>query len=336
MSLSKQIILVLFPIVCFFLSLFLGRYAVDPATLVQVLLSKLLFFIPIEQTWSDTVEVVLFRIRFPRALMALMVGAGLSISGASFQGMFHNPLVSPYLLGVSSGAGFGAAIALMMNLPALAVQALAICFGIVAVLVTYAISRVSQTTPKLMLVLSGVVVSSLFMALISLVKYTADPYDKLPAIVFWLMGSLGSTRFADVLMTAPIMGLGMVGLLLLRWRINLLSMGEREARAMGVNAELLKKIIIVSSTLIAAAAVSVCGIVGWVGLVIPHICRMWVGPDHRVLLPATLSIGAAYLLLIDDLARTLVQAEIPLGVLTAILGAPFFAFLLRRSQGGWM
>jgi len=336
MSLTKKIILILLPIICLILSLFLGRYSIAPGTLFKVLLSKVCFFLPIEKTWSNTVEVVLFRIRFPRAVMALLVGSGLSISGASFQGMFHNPLVSPYLLGVSSGAGFGAAVALMMNLPAVGIQGMAICFGIIAVLITYTISRVSKTTPILMLVLSGVVVSSLFMALISLVKYTADPYDKLPAIVFWLMGSLGSSKFEDVLITVPIMGLGMATLLLLRWRINLLSMGEREARAMGVNAELMKKIIIVASTFISAAAVSVCGIVGWVGLVIPHICRMWVGPDHRLLLPATISIGSAYLLLIDDLARTAVQAEIPLGVLTAIIGAPFFAFLLRRSQGGWM
>ena len=336
MGLTHKISLILIPALCFLLSLFLGRYPVDAGTLLRVIVSKVCFFLPLEQTWSDTVEVVLFRIRLPRALMALLVGASLSISGASFQGMFHNPLVSPYLLGVSSGAGFGAALALIMNLPAAGIQGLAICLGIAAVTITYMISRVSGQTPKLMLVLSGVVVSSLFMALISLLKYVADPYDKLPAIVFWLMGSLGDAKLEDILTAAPLMGSGIAGLLLLRWRINLLSMGEREARAMGVNAELLKKAVILCSTLISAAAVSVSGIVGWVGLVIPHICRMWVGPDHRLLLPASLSTGAAYLLLIDNLARTLTPAEIPLGILTAIIGAPFFAFLLRRSQGGWM
>jgi iron complex transport system permease protein len=334
-SRKKVILLILAPLLVFFFSLFLGRYPLEVPTLFKILAAKL-FFIPVEETWTKTAEIIVVRIRFPRALMAMLAGAGLSISGAAFQGMFHNPLVSPYLLGVSAGAGFGAALGIMVELPAVWVQVSAFLFGMIAVSLTYFISRVYKTTPVLMLVLSGVVVSSLFMALISLIKYTADPDNKLPAIVFWLMGSLGNTHLQDLETTIPPMLLGGLCLILVRWRVNLLSMGDREARAMGVNTEILKGIIITGSTLVSAAAVSICGIIGWVGLVIPHVCRMMVGPDHRVLLPTTLSVGAIYLLLIDDLARTITAAEIPLGILTAIIGAPFFAFLLRKTRGGWM
>ncbi len=186
-----------------------------------------------------------------------------------------------------------------------------------------------------MLVLAGIVVGSIFSALLSLAKYVADPRDKLPTITFWLMGSLATVSRSDVVSTAPPVLVGMLALLLVRWRINLLSMGDAEARALGVNTEVLKTIIIVASTVITACSVSVCGVIGWVGLVIPHIGRMLVGPDHRVLLPASLALGAIYLTLIDDVARSLMGAEIPLGILTAIIGAPFFALMLRRTKGGW-
>lgn len=331
---QRTIIIAVLPAAVFFISLFLGRLFIDPVTLVKVLGAKLLF-LPIEKTWTDAVEIVVIRIRLPRALMAMMVGAGLSVSGAAFQGMFNNPLVSPYLLGVSSGAGFGAALAIIFSGSAALIQVSSFLFGTLAVAVTYMISRVYKTTPLLMLVLSGVIVSSLFMSLISLMKFIADPDEKLPTIVFWIMGSFGSTRLEDLPGTFIPIAAGTAGLLLVRWRINLMSMGDKEARAMGTRVELLKVIIIVCTTLISAAAVSVCGIIGWVGLVIPHICRMWVGPDHRVLLPVTLLAGSSYLLIIDNVARTLTASEIPLGILTAIIGAPFFAYLLRRSKGAW-
>lgn len=334
-SQKKILILTIMPFLLFFVSLFIGRLAIDPLTLLKILYSKIFFFAPMEKTWTDAMEIVVIRIRLPRALMAMMVGAGLSISGAAFQGMFNNPLVSPYLLGVSSGAGFGAALAILFESSTIAIQFYSFLFGIIAVVLTYSISRVYKTTPLLMLVLSGVVVSSLFMALISLIKFVADPEEKLPTIVFWIMGSLGGVRLGDILLIFPPIVLGMVGLLLVRWRINLMSMGDREAKAMGTKVELLKAIIIICTTMISAAAVSVCGIIGWVGLVIPHICRMWVGPDHKVLLPTTIVVGACYLLLIDNFARTMTSSEIPLGILTAIIGAPFFAYLLRRSKGGW-
>jgi iron complex transport system permease protein len=277
---------------------------------------------------------VIFNIRLPRILMALCIGGGLAISGSAFQGMFQNPLVSPDILGVTAGAGFGAALGILLSGNAATVQLFALSFGVLAVILSYSISRIYKTTPTLMLVLAGIVVGAIFSALLSLVKYVADPHQKLPAIVFWLMGSLAAISAQDVVTATPPMLAGMAGLLLVRWRINLLSMGDEEARALGVKTEQLKGIIILCCTAITASAVSVCGIIGWVGLVIPHIGRMLVGPDHKILLPASLAIGAAYLIVIDDLARSVMSAEIPLGILTAIVGAPFFAFLLRRTQGG--
>lgn len=334
MSLRVIVGLILLPSALFFVSLFLGRYFIDPVTVLKIIGLKLLH-LPIEQTWTDAMEAVVVRIRFPRAVMAVLVGAGLSISGASFQGMFHNPLVSPYLLGVSSGAGFGAALAIMFNGSTALIQCLSFSGGLLAVILAYSLSRIYRISSMLMLVLSGIVVSAFFQALISLMKYTADTDDKLPAIVFWLMGSLGHARLDNIILTVIPMLAGIIGLVLVRWRINILSMGDREAKAMGVNTEFLKAYIIVCTTIVSAAAVSICGIVGWVGLVIPHVCRMIVGPDHRKLLPATLSVGAAYLLLIDNLSRLVIASEIPLGILTAVVGAPFFAYLLRKSKGGW-
>jgi iron complex transport system permease protein len=329
---KKIVVLIAVPVLLFLISLFWGRYHIDPFTAIKVLLSKVF---PITPTWVDSVETVIFRIRLPRAIVAMMVGASLSISGASYQGMFRNPLVSPDILGVSAAAGFGAALAILMSLNAVMIQVLALVFGIAGVIITYMISRVFRTTPVLMLVLSGVVVGAFFSAMISITKYVADPYTKLPAITFWLMGSLSTASARDILTILPSMLIGSTGLLLVRWRINILAMGDEEARSMGIRTELLKGVVIFCSTILSASAVCVSGIIGWVGLVIPHIARMLVGPDHRVLLPASICIGAAYLLFIDNLARTVTTAEIPLGILTAILGAPFFAYLLRRTRGGW-
>jgi iron complex transport system permease protein len=282
------------------------------------------------------VETVIFQVRLPRVLLAMFVGAGLSISGASFQGMFQNPLVSPGILGVSAGAGFGAALAILLSGNDAVIQISAFGFAILAVALTYRISRVYKTTPVLMLVLSGVVVGALFLALIGLIKYVADPYEKLPAITFWLMGSLSDASVKHLTTVVPPIVAGSIGLLLVRWRMNILSMGDEEARSLGINTELLKRFIIICATVVTAAAVCVSGMIGWVGLVIPHVARMIVGPDHKVLLPASLSLGAGYLLVIDNIARTATSAEIPLGILTAIIGAPFFAYLLRKTRGrGW-
>ncbi|MBN1486238.1 MAG: iron ABC transporter permease [Anaerolineae bacterium] len=326
------ILLPILPLTIALLSFFFGRYPISPMLLIRVLASRVVHITP---DWPSTVETVIFNIRLPRILMAMGVGAGLAISGAAFQGMFQNPLVSPDILGVTAGAGFGAALGILISGNSITIQVFALGFGILAVALSYTISRVYKTTPTLMLVLSGIVIGAIFSALLSLAKYVADPNQKLPAIVFWLMGSLAAISKRDFITTAPPMLLGMVGLLAVRWRINLLSMGDEVAQSLGVRTERLKAIVIICSTVVTASAVSVCGIIGWVGLVIPHVGRMLVGPDHKVLLPASMALGATYLLVIDNLARTITSAEIPLGILTAIVGAPFFAFMLRKTQGGW-
>lgn len=333
-SLFKWLMMAVFPVCLFITSLFLGRYFVPPAEVIAILANKV-FGLPIEPFWDQTAETVVIKVRLPRAIMAALVGAGLSMSGAAFQGMFQNPLVSPFILGVSAGASFGAAIGLVLELPAFAIQGLAFIFGIIAVAITYTTARIYKVTPILMLVLSGMVVSAFFQAMLSLVKFIADDDEKLPAITFWLMGSLGSVSLDDLpIATIPIC-ISMFGLYLVRWKLNVLSMGDRESRALGVNNELIKLIIIVCTTVISSTAVAFCGIIGWVGQVIPHFCRMIVGPDHKVLIPATMIVGAGYLIMIDNLCRLLSTTEIPLGILTAVIGAPVFAYLLRKTKGGW-
>jgi iron complex transport system permease protein len=332
LSKKKLALLIILPLVVFFVSLFWGRYPISPLDVFRILLSKIL---PIQHTWPSTMETIILSVRLPRALLAMLIGAGLSISGASFQGIFSNPLVSPDILGVTSAAGFGAAVAILLSFNSTLIQASAFAFGLLGVGLSYMISRVYKTTPTLMLVLSGVIVAALFGALTSAAKYIADPELKLRDITFWLMGSLASATWKDLIrIFIPILT-GMTGLLILRWRLNLLSMGDEEARSLGVRTELLKAVIIVCTTLVTASAVCVAGVIGWIGLIIPHVTRMIVGPDHRVLLPASIAVGACYLLIIDDIARSATVAEIPLGILTAVIGAPFFAFLLRKTKGGW-
>ena len=265
----------------------------------------------------------------------MFVGAGLSISGAAYQGMFRNPLVSPDILGVSAASGFGAALAILLSANRLELQLAAFAFGLVGVTLTYLIARVYKTTPALMLVLAGVVVAAFFGALVSGAKIIADPEAKLPEITYWLLGSFNRASFQDIITVIPVILLGSVGLLLVSWRLNVLSMGDDEARSMGIQTESLKAFIIICTTLITASAVSVSGIVGWVGLVIPHVGRMIVGPNHRWLLPTSLALGAVFLLIIDDIARSVTPLDIPIGILTGVIGAPFFAYLLRRTKGGW-
>lgn len=330
----KWTLMALFPLTLFVASLFLGRYAVTPSEVAAILGQKL-FNLPLATTWTDSAEKVVISVRLPRAIMAALVGAGLSMSGAAFQGMFQNPLVSPFILGVSAGASFGAAVGLVLEWPALGIQGLAFVFGLLAVGITYFLSHIYKATPILMLVLSGMVVSAFFQAMLSLIKFVADDEEKLPAITFWLMGSLGSIGLNDLAVAAIPIILSMTGLYLVRWKLNVLSMGDRESRALGVNNERIKILIIVCSTVITSTAVAFCGIIGWVGQVIPHFCRMIVGPDHKVLIPATMLVGAGYLTLIDNLCRLLTATEIPLGILTAVIGAPVFAYLLRKTKGGW-
>ena len=332
MSRIKVVILIAVPLVLGYVSLFLGRYGVEPLTVVRILLSKIF---PITPDWSRSAQTIVLEIRLPRTLLAMSVGAGLAISGAAYQGMFRNPLVSTDILGVSSAAGFGAALALLFSGNALEVQLASFALGLAGVGLTYLIARVYKTTPVLMLVLSGVVVAAFFSSLISATKYIADPDNKLPAVTYWLLGSLSGASYKNLATVVPMIGLGSAGLLLVRWPLNVLAMGDDEARSLGIRTELLKSVVIVCTTVITAAAVSVSGLIGWIGLMIPHVGRMIVGPNHNVLLPTTLAMGAAYLVLIDTLARTITPQEIPLGILTSVVGAPFLAYLLRRTKGGW-
>lgn len=314
-------------------SLALGPYPLSPAELLSVVVARLG---GPPHGLAPAAETVLMDIRLPRVVAAVLVGAALSGAGATYQSLFRNPLVSPDILGVSAGAGLGAALGIYLGLPAVGIQILAFVFGMVTVMLVYVISRaVRAHEPVLVLVLAGVVMGTLAGACISLLKYLADPYDQLPAITFWLLGSLASVTGGDARSTLPLVLVGLVPLVLLRWRMNLMSLGDEEARALGINVGVLRTVFIAAATLITAAAVSISGVIGWVGLVIPHIARMLVGPDFGRLLPTALLLGAAYLLAVDDLARSIAALEIPLGILTAFLGAPFFLWLLARSRRGW-
>ena len=274
--------------------------------------------------------------RLPRIAAAVLIGGALAAAGAAYQGLFRNPLVSPDILGVSGGAGLGAVLAIFLSLPVLGIQLLAFLVGLGTVgLVLLVAASVRGREPVLVLVLAGVVVGALAGALISLLKVMADPYDQLPAITFWLLGSLARIKLEDLATTVPVVALGLVPLHFLRWRMNLMSLGDEEAEALGVDARRLRLVFIVAATLLTAAVVAISGIIGWVGLIMPHIARMLVGPNFDRLLPSAMLLGAGYLLIVDTLARTIAVTEVPLGILTAFLGAPFFLWLLARGREGW-
>jgi len=280
---------------------------------------------------------VLFRVRLPRVCAALMVGTALSASGACYQATFRNPMVDPSLLGVSAGAALGAAAGILLSLGVVGIQLLAFGAGLAAVLVTILLSSLvsKQGEGTLTLVLCGIVTGTLCTALLSLLKYVADPYSKLPAITYWLMGSLASANLLDAGLAALFTVAGTIPLILLRWRINVLSFGDEEATAMGVNTRAVRAVVIAASTLLTASAVAISGMIGWVGLVVPHLARMLVGPSFAVLLPTSLLLGALFLLTVDTVSRVVFAVEIPLGILTAIIGAPFFIYLLVRGRRGW-
>lgn len=285
---------------------------------------------------GDRAQIVVWNIRLPRIAGACLVGAALAAAGASYQALFRNPLVSPDILGVSAGAGLGAVAGIFLSLPVALIQLSAFAGGLLSVAAVMAVaSAVRGGERVLTLVLTGVVIGALAGAATSLLKVLADPYDQLPAITFWLLGSLASVTSADILPALPAVALGLVPIVLLRWRINVLSMGDEEARALGVEAGRLRLLVIAAATLVTASVTAVAGVVGWVGLVIPHIARMLVGPGFGRLLPASTLIGAGYLLLVDTAARTLAAIEVPLGILTAVVGAPVFVWLLASGRRGW-
>lgn len=328
----KYYAIFLAPAAVIFISLFIGRYPVSLDVVIKILGNKLGFTHYVIQ---DTLVAVVWDIRFPRAILGALVGGSLATSGAAFQGMFRNPLVNSGILGVSAGAGFGASLAIILFNNYLIIYAFAVSFSILAVFLSYLIGRSYKMDSSVMLVLGGTIVSSVFTSMISLMKYIAEPTVQLPKIVFWLMGSMASGSYRDIAIGGIPMVLGMVGLIAIRWQVNVLSMGDKEARTLGVRVNLIRAILVVSATLATAGAVCVSGIIGWVGLVIPHIGRMLVGNDNRILIPTSLSLGACYLILIDNLSRTLTGSEIPLGILTALIGAPFFVYLLRNKGGNW-
>ncbi|MDU8923816.1 iron ABC transporter permease [Pasteurellaceae bacterium LIM206] len=318
----KLLISPLFLIVAVIISLTAGQYPIPPADIFHTL--GHLF----EPAQSD-IETVLWNIRIPRMLTAVFVGAALAIAGATYQGMFKNPLVSPDILGVTVGAGLGAVIAIYFDLSLLMIQVIAFISGLCTVFLVFRVSQIARYhDPILALVLSGIAIGSLLAAGISLIKILSDPYSQLTTITFWLLGGLNMATYQDLQIAIPLICLGMIPLILLRWRMNLLSLEDEEATALGINVQRTRIIFIVAATLMTSAAVSITGVIGWVGLVIPHIARLWIGADFRRLLPTALFGGAGFLLLTDTIARSVFSIEIPLGVITAFIGAPFFLGLL--------
>lgn len=310
------------------LSFVSGRYAIDTFTLFKVLLSKA---VPIKPTWSSQTETVLFKVRLPRVTMACLIGAGLSCAGAAYQGIFHNPMVSPDVLGASAGAGFGAALGIFFGFDYRGITLSAFTFGISAVLLVCMIASRVRKDQVLGMVLTGIMIGSLCSSATSFIKLVCDPSNVLPAITYWLMGSLASIRIQDVRFAAPLIIIGIIPILLLRWRINVLTIGDDEAKTMGINIRQLRICIVLSSTLIVAASVSVSGMIGWVGLVIPHFARILTGSDYRRLLPASILLGSTFLLIVDYFARTITTSEIPIGILTSFVGVPFFLYLILKE-----
>ena len=338
----------------FFASFFLGRYGVSltPGQFLGLMAEGLqrlltaavnrvgkpfgfaaerLFAVPV--TWEPIMETIVLNIRMPRILMACLVGCCLASAGACYQGVFQNPMAAPDLLGASTGACFGAALAILYGRSSAVITLYAFFFSLLTVLLVFVIGQRAPGQKTVNLILAGIMVSSLFSAGTSYIKLVADPGSKLPEITYWLMGSLSGTRGVDIRFAVLPMALGLIPLLLIRWRLNLLTLGEEEARALGINTALLRLIVVVCSTLITAAAVSVSGLIGWVVLVIPHLCRRYIGNDRK-LLPASMLFGATFLLLVDNISRNLLAVEIPIGILTAFIGAPFFIYLMHQKGGG--
>ncbi len=331
MPLVATVLLAVLPLICIVVSLALGAYDIAPLDVCRIVWCKLTGQ---EFAGNAMAANLVWQVRMPRVLSAAAVGAGLGMAGAVFQGVFRNPLASPYTLGVSNGAGFGAALGIVAGLSVVVTQLSAIGFGLVTVALTFLIaarSKRSETT----LVLAGMLVSSLFASLVSLIKFVADPTEKLPQIVYWLMGTFSGSSYRELLMILPLYIVAVVLLYLFRWRLNVMSLGEVEARSFGVNVKRDRKVVIVCASVVAALAVSISGIIGWVGIVVPHLARMITGPDFRKLLPASFSLGACYLLVIDDVCRTVSSAEIPIGVVTGIIGVPVFLYFIYRKKVNW-
>ena len=323
-------------LILFLLSFSLGRYGVPPRQVVKILGTRFCELFAgrgaLPRSWTKEMETVVINIRLPRIVMACLVGCALSAAGTAFQGVFHNPMASPDILGASSGAAFGAALAILLGASTRMITLSAFGFGLLTVGLVMLVAHRAPGARLINLILAGIMLSSLFNAGTSYIKLVADPSNQLPQITYWLMGSLSGTRLPDVPLAFLPMGLGLVPLFLLRWQLNLLSLGENEAKALGVNTSRVRLVLLLSATLLTAASVSVSGMIGWVGLVVPHLCRKLLGSDHRYLMPGSFLCGAAFLLLVDNVSRNLLAVEIPIGILTALIGAPFFLYLITRKE----
>lgn len=319
------------PVVLLVLSLNIGAYRIPPKAVWATLIDAL---IPGGTAEASPYADILFRIRLPRLLLALFAGAALAVSGASLQAIFRNPLVFEFSLGISYGAAFGAALSLVFLGRKVPAQAAAFVFAIAAVLAVLFIAG-KAASQIVTILLSGVIVSALFQALLSLVELFANPYA-LQSLIFWLMGSLGQATWDDLAVTLPVIGIGVTALILLRWRLNVLSLGDDEARAMGVNVRREKILVIVLAALTTAAATAVTGVISWIGLIVPHLVRMAVGADNRKVVPLSAAAGASLLLVADNIVRTAASFEIPIGILTSVVGIPFFIVLLKRAGKVWL
>jgi iron complex transport system permease protein len=324
---AKAALLIL-PLAAALLALCAGRFSISPADVAKSICNCFGAGLDV----PARTQLVVVSIRLPRVLLAMLTGAGLSVAGCAFQSLFSNPLATPDTLGVASGASFGAALALLAGFGLIGVQLSALVFGIIAVSLTW--FSVAGKGGMNMIILAGIMIGSLFSALVSLVKYTADTESQLPAITYWLMGSLGSASYKTLALGAPMIVLGIAVLFTIRWRLNILPLPEDEAKSLGTDLKSLRIVTVVCATAMTASCVSMCGQVGWVGLLVPHMCRMRFGSDHMSLIPASVSVGAVFMIAVDTIARSATASEIPISILTAMIGAPFFIFLMRRS-GGW-
>lgn len=307
----------------------LGRYSVAAVDVVKILLAQIM---PVAKTWDATTEGVVLILRLPRVIAALLIGGAFVLSGAAYQGVFKNPLVSPDLLGVSTGASVGAALMILANHGKLATQTGAFAGGLIAVSLATAIPRLIKNNSLTILVLSGIIVSGIMSSLLGIIKYLADPDEQLANIVYWQMGSLAKIHASDILAIMPVILAAGAVLLGLRWRLNILSLGENEARSLGLNIMLTRGLVIFCATTLTASSVCLSGTIGWIGLVIPHLGRLLVGPDNVKLLPVSLLLGGSFMLLIDTIARVATAAELPLSILTGLIGAPFYFWLLARQR----
>ena len=317
-------------VTCILLSFLFGRYPVPFRELCGILADKFLsiFGLGIEPFWTDAMQAAVWNVRLPRVLMSVLVGACLSAAGAAYQGVFQNPMAAPDVLGASAGAGFGAALAIYVGLSSMSITLAAFGMSLLTVALVFWVSRHAKGERVLGLVLAGIMVSSLFQAGTSFIKLAADPTNKLPEITYWLMGSLSGAKWSELGFVIWPMLLGLVPLFLLRWRLNVLAMGDDEARAMGVDAGRLRIWLIIAATLVTAASVSVSGMIGWIGLVIPHMVRRICGSDYRWLMPCSMLGGGTFLLIVDNVSRNVTTSGIPIGILTAFIGAPFFLWLI--------